>query len=149
VHSFTVGPASGGSLDATLASSGLPIAVVDLHAVSQKTIVAEWFARPNGTRGISADYLDALRTNTFPEIVAEYWDALFFVERTTAARPVEGGKRPGIQRLAIPANLDSESGEVGKPPPDWVIPPGVVNFMYQVGLSPENPHGGKQSAVIS
>jgi hypothetical protein len=118
--------------------------------VPKDGVVAEWFAKPHATRSIGAGYTEQFATNFLaPQVVTDRYDALFFIEKTTSARPVEGGQRPTAQRLAAPANLDFENGDLGKPPVDWVAPPGLGNFDFQVALSADNPRSGKQCVVIT
>jgi erythromycin esterase len=120
LHPFTVGPAPEGSLDAMLASAGVPLAVIDFRAVPKDGAVAEWFAKPHATRSIGAGFAEQFATNFLaPQVVTNLYDALFFIEKTTTARPLEAGLRPPAQRLTAPSNLDFETGEAGKPSVDW------------------------------
>jgi len=81
--------------------------------------------------------------------VTQIYDALFFVNKTTAAKLNEGGQRPGVQRLSIPSNLDFENSEPGKQPVDWMVPNQLPDFDYAVITSDNNPHTGNQCAMIS
>lgn len=88
---FTVPPAPAGSLDATLASTELPILAVDLRAAPTTGPVADWLAQPHPTRTIGAVYSDATAASYFMPLRArEAFDVMLFVETTTAAR-----KNPG------------------------------------------------------
>jgi erythromycin esterase len=150
LHPFTIGPAPEGSLDAVLASAGLPFAVIDLHSLPKEGTVTEWFKTPHTTRSIGAGYADQFAANFFaPQVVPQLYDALFFVEKTASARPVEGGLRPAAQWLIAPANLDFESGEAGMPPRDWTVSSGISNFNFQIVASEENPRRGKLCTMIS
>lgn len=148
LHPFTVGPAPEGSLDATLAAAGLSLATIDLHTLPKVGPVAEWFSSPHATRGIGTVYSDQI-SFFLPEVLSTRYNALFFVEKTTSARPVEGGQRPPMRRLTAPTNLDFESGEVGILPVDWEAPPGIASMNFRVVTSPDNPRSGKRCAVIS
>ena len=87
MQSFTVGPLSAGSLDATLAASGIPLFAVDLRAAPKTGPVAEWFAAKHPTRNIMAAFFeDAPNATIFDQVAPERYDCMFFVERTTAAR---------------------------------------------------------------
>jgi erythromycin esterase-like protein len=89
LRNFTVGPAPAGSLDATLASAGLQIAAIDLRALPRKGDVADWFSEPRVTRSIGAGYGEDFAENFLSkQIVPKAYDALLFVEKTTAARPL-------------------------------------------------------------
>jgi hypothetical protein len=89
VHPFTVAPAPEGTFDAALAATGIPIFALDLRTLPKDGPVAAWFAQPHRTRDIGADFSDAS--------VAKHWtsdfsgpssfDAVLFVNTTTAARP--------------------------------------------------------------
>ena len=88
---FTVPPAPPGSLDATLASTGLPIFALDLRSAPQAGPVADWLAQPHASRTIGAVYSDATAaTYLMPLRASTSYDVLLFVESTTAAR-----KNPG------------------------------------------------------
>ncbi len=150
LHPFTVGPAPEGSLDAMVASAGVPLAMVDLRAVPKDGIVADWFAKPRATRSVGALYAEQFAVGSWIQlIVADFYDALFFIAKTTSARPDEGGLRPASQRLIAPANLDFESGELEKPPVDWTVSPGISNFNFQILTCENNPHSGKRCVMIS
>jgi erythromycin esterase len=151
LRSFEVGPAPEGSLDATLAAAGLQSAAVDLRALPKEGPVAKWFAEPKATRSIGAGYADQLATNFLAaEVAPKIYDALLFVEKTTAARPVgKDDNNAPPQKLAAPSNADFESGEAGKPPADWHVRPKLGRYDFQIVTSEERPHAGRRSAMIS
>ena len=87
LHDFTVGPAADGTLDHALAAAGIPILALDLRQLPKAGPVAQWFAQPRRTRSIGAGYSDALAPQLWSETPApQAYDALLFVETTTAAR---------------------------------------------------------------
>nr|WP_321475714.1 erythromycin esterase family protein [uncultured Paludibaculum sp.] len=89
MQNFTVGPLPAGSLDATLAASGLPLFALDLRTAPKDGPVAEWLAAKHHTRNIMAGFSeDAPNYTIFEQVVRERYDCLFFVEQTTAARPI-------------------------------------------------------------
>lgn len=150
LHSFTVGPAPEGSLDALLAAAGLSLAAIDLRAVPKDGPVAEWFSADHATRNIGAGYADQFAASFLaPQKVPRLYDALFFVEKTTSARPNEGGLRPVSQRLHAPANPDFENSAIGEPPIDWLIPSQLGVFDFRVVVTAENPRQGKLCVMIS
>jgi erythromycin esterase len=150
LHSFTIGAAPDGSLDAMLAQSGLSLAAIDLHSLPKEGAVAEWFSIPHGTRDIGAGYSDQAAAGFLqPQVLPALYDALFFIEKTTSARPVEGGSWTVAQRLPTPANLDFESSEAGKPPIHWVVPSRIAGLNFQVVTSTDNPRSGERCAMIS
>jgi len=149
-HSFTVQPAPENSLDATLAYAGLNIAVIDFKALPKNGPVTKWFNEGQLTRNIGLPYSEqtaAMRIEK--QFVSQIYDALVFVEKTTAAHLNEGGQRPGVQKLPIPSNLDFENSEPGKPPVDWMVPMYLPDFDYIVTASENNPHTGNRCAMIS
>ena len=93
LRTFTLGPAPEGSLDAILAGAGLSIAAVDLRALPKTGAVAEFFRKPVQTRWAGAGFVKGGFTvsKRFPEV----YDALFFIEKTTAARAIAGELAPG------------------------------------------------------
>ena len=83
----TVPPAPAGSLDATLAASGIPLFALDLRQAPKSGPVAEWLKAPHKTRSIGSMYLDGEPFALMADQVApENYDAILFVEKTTAAR---------------------------------------------------------------
>jgi hypothetical protein len=90
LRTFNLDPAPEGSLDAMLASAGLQIAAIDLRALPKKGEVADWFSEPRATRSIGAGYGEQFAANFLAKQVSpKIYDALLFVEKTTAARPLE------------------------------------------------------------
>ncbi|HKE29047.1 MAG TPA: erythromycin esterase family protein [Bryobacteraceae bacterium] len=87
LHDFTVPPAPPGSLDAMLASAGLPLFALDLRQLPASGPVADWFHEAHDSRGIGAIYPEdspfaLLNKSKSPEA----FDALLFVANATAAR---------------------------------------------------------------
>ncbi len=95
LRDFTVPPAPAGSLDATLAASGIPLFALDLRAAPKTGPVAEWIHAAHATRSIGALYAEDLPDQYMVNHVApETFDALLFVEKTTAAR--KNASTPGV-----------------------------------------------------
>jgi erythromycin esterase len=88
LQDFAVTPATAGSLDAALASTGLPLFVVDLRKAPKTGPVAGWLMQEQRSRQVGATYSDEWeRTYTLLRITQSF-DLLIFVERTSAAVPV-------------------------------------------------------------
>ena len=88
MQTFTVGPLPAGSLDATPTASGIPLFALDLRAAPKAGPVAEWLGVKHPTRNIMASFLeDPPDFTIFEQVVTERYDSLFFVDKTTAARP--------------------------------------------------------------
>jgi erythromycin esterase len=90
-RSFMLGPAPVGSLDATLAAAGLRVAALDLRTIPRTGPVAAWFASPRETRSIGSGFFQRF-AGAFLEaqVVLRRYDALLFVEKTTAGRRLSG-----------------------------------------------------------
>ena len=149
---FNVNPASEGSLDAMLASAGLQMAAIDLRALPTDGPVAKWFSEPKATRSIGAGYGERFAANfVAQQVTPKIYDALLFVEKTTAARPVDKTNSPGgpPPKLSAPANTDFEEGEIGKVPTDWRSSPRLRRFDFQIATSEERPYSGKRCVAIS
>lgn len=87
LRNFTAPPAPAGSLDATLAASGIPLFALDLHAAPKSGPVADWLNTAHKTRSIGAMYSNETASQFLVNQVApRAADALLFVENTTAAR---------------------------------------------------------------
>ena len=88
MQTFTVAPLPAGSLDATLAASGISLFALDLRAAPKTGPVAEWLGVKHPTRNIMEGFSeDAPNLTIFEQVVTERYDSLFFVDKTTAARP--------------------------------------------------------------
>jgi erythromycin esterase-like protein len=87
LRDITVPPAPAGSLDATLAASGIPIFALDLRRAPPSGPVAEWLDAPHKARSIGAVYTEDSSTGYMSDLRArQCFDVLLFVEKTTAAR---------------------------------------------------------------
>lgn len=87
LRDFTVPRAPTGSLDATLAATGIPLFALDLRDAPKSGPVAAWLSEPHKTRSIGAMYSEDFAAQFFYEINApRSFDVMLFVEKTTAAR---------------------------------------------------------------
>jgi erythromycin esterase-like protein len=87
LRDFTVSPAPVGSLDATLAASGIPLFALDLRAAPKTGTVADWWNTAHATRSIGAVYAEGSPTNYMASWVApSVFNVMLFVDKTTAAR---------------------------------------------------------------
>jgi erythromycin esterase-like protein len=93
LRNFTVAPAPEGSLDAMLAAAGLSIAAIDLRKLPKQGEVAKWFSEPRVMRSLGAVYSEQSAADYLqPQLAQKNYDALLFVEKTTAARGL--GRKP-------------------------------------------------------
>jgi erythromycin esterase len=151
LRSFNVDPAPEGSLDTMLASAGLRIAAIDLRALLKDVEAAKWFSELRATKSIGAGYGEGFAANFLvKQATPKIYDALLFVEKTTAAKPVAKSDSPGPRpKLPAPANTDFENSGVGEPPADWQFSPKLRRYDFQIVTSKEHPHSGKACALIS
>ena len=85
---FTMRPAAPDSLDGVLASTGLPLFLVDLRKAPRSGPVAAWLAQDQRSRQVGSIYSDDWERTYRRLHVTQSFDLLLFVERTSAARPV-------------------------------------------------------------
>lgn len=83
-YEFTLGPAPEGTLDRMLSKAGHPLCLVDMRRASGP--IGAWFQTRLGTRAVEAVFYNEASTET-SMIPSEEYDALFFVDRMTRARP--------------------------------------------------------------
>lgn len=87
LRDFTVAPAPAGSLDATLAATGIPLLAIDLRRIPKRSPVGTWWGQPHKSRNIGAMYSKDMENQFLVDIKApDSFDVLLFVEKTTAAR---------------------------------------------------------------
>ena len=152
VHPFTVTPYKSEisvSLDVMLAEAGLKYAVINLHALPKDGLVAKWFGEGQLTRNIGSVYSDLNGAGFSKLTLTKSYDAIFFVENSTASHLNESGQRPPAPILITPANLDFENGVQGEPPAEWLVPRQSAIFGFYVTTSGSNPYAGKKCAVIN
>ena len=86
VRAFTVGPPPSGSLDATLASLGIPLYAIDLRQLPEGK-PARWFAEPHVSRQIGGGYSETTPGVWMHRVRAgRDFDLLIFVDKTTPSR---------------------------------------------------------------
>jgi erythromycin esterase len=144
LHQFSVPAAPDGSLDALLGASGIGTAAVDLRSMPAGA-VREWFQAPRPTRSIGAIFDDSQATTVGQEKVLDDYDAIFFVDRTTAARANPGGARPSYEKQASPRNLDFESSDQL----DGWTSPTSRNSGFVTGVTTEDAASGKRAAFVA
>lgn len=156
LHPFTVGPAPVESLDAALATAGMPLLALDLRRLPGSGPVKEWFETSRPMRSIGAVFSEGESSSYLGEtdVMANY-DAILFVDKTTSAKPNTPIRYSGsgqTVRAADPApvarNLDLEMGEVGKAPEGWTVPKSCEEGGYRVLLTEEGPRQGTRAARL-
>ena len=115
---FTVPPAPAGSLDATLAASGIPLFALNLQAAPKTGPVADWLAAAHGTRSIGALYPEnSPFTYIASQVAPATFNAVLFVEKTTPARP----NTPRMLPLEFKPGPADESGAIEYRDPDFAV----------------------------
>jgi erythromycin esterase len=156
LRTFTIGPAPEESLDAALATAGLPLLALDLRRVPRSGAVREWFATPRPMRSIGSVFSDQSPSDFLQDVdpLATY-DSILFVESTTSARPLSPSAADSRRRAALAAapapvatNLDFETGEVGKPPEGWTVPSALAEGGYRAFVTDVGPRGGTRAARL-
>ena len=92
LHEFSVGPAPQGLLEHTLAKAGLPACVVDLRQAPPA--LGAWLQSRWQVRSIGAAYHEDEASYWTLSYPSEEYDALFFVDQTTRARPLPAQTLP-------------------------------------------------------
>jgi len=89
LREFTVPAAPAGTVDAMLASAGIPLFALDLRQLPQSGPVAGWFFQPHRARSIGSMYSEAHAANYFvDQVPPRAYDVLLFVDKTTAAQRI-------------------------------------------------------------
>jgi erythromycin esterase len=101
------------------------------------------------TRDVGATYNESGAADYFNSVITpQSFDALLFVERTTAARPLSRRERAWFEGQAVPRNLDFEESEAGERPAGWFVSEAVGRHGFDIVTTDERPHSGKRSVVI-
>lgn len=85
MHIFQVPATPDGSLDATLAATGLPVFAVDLRKAPASGPVHDWLHTPHHVRSAGGTYTENAPLNDVAP--AECFDVLLFVRDSTSAHP--------------------------------------------------------------
>jgi erythromycin esterase len=102
MDTHVVGPAPDGLLDAVLAATGVPLFALDLARVPANGPVAKWMASKPAQRMIGGGFVPKYEHNmNSAGDPRDNYDAILFVERTTAAR---GNPTPPDRSTAPAAN---------------------------------------------
>jgi len=122
LRDFTVPPAPAGSLDATLAASGIPLFALDLRAAPKTGPVAEWLQTGHATRSIGAGYPEnSPDTYLVRQVAPETYDALLFVEKTTAARKNAPTSGAGFDFNAVALPSGDTTGPTEYRDPEFAV----------------------------
>lgn len=151
LRSFTVPPAPEYTFDAMIACAKKPVAMIDFRALAAESAPAKWLREPRVTRDIGGTYHDADKEKTLvPRKLADRYDILLFVERTSAARAnPEARVVSKIPRFPSPANAGFEEANEDATPRDWIVlPPIPQKFDFEMLAVEKEPHSGKRAGLI-
>lgn len=166
---FSVPSAPPGSLDHTLARAGVPLFALSLRPASgsssrpasgsssrpaPKGPVSDWLSAGSVTRSIGSVY-DERQPDRYlvEEVLPEHYDALLFVQKATAARSNETGKRPPEgPKEPPPATLADpgfEGGKVNKAPPGWKLQGMPRQLVYRATVTNRKCATGKRCLAVA
>jgi erythromycin esterase len=145
---FVVGRAAADGLDSLLASAGKSLFALDLRTLPSTGPVAEWFDAPHEARTIGAVYSSKHAGYRDRELTKARYDALLFVDRTTAARGTPTGRDRGATVLEAPANLGFEAVDAQGLPPDWEVASQLDAFSVELESSELDPAEGRRFATL-
>lgn len=115
-----------GSLDETLARTGIPVFALDLSRLSEGTPAGEWLKEPRVTRTAGAQFGDDPAERASFAVsgrIGESFDGILFVKETTTARPNPDRRRlpPGKDAASGDETLPDFTGSMqGGVPADWI-----------------------------
>ncbi|WP_050433862.1 erythromycin esterase family protein [Chondromyces crocatus] len=153
LRDFTVGPGDVGTLDATLAKGGVPLFALDLRRAPADGLVGGWLDAALGTRSIGSVYRESSPASSFRRSAPRgALDALLFVERTTATRPlasVRRGRPPSPPPAAVLSNPGFEEVNGRGAAAGWTAPLLTLDTTStDVATSEQRPRSGKRAAAL-
>jgi erythromycin esterase len=155
VHDFTVKSGPVGSLDATLARTGLPILALPWRQLPADGVVASWAGKVHRQHMVGSVYNPSHDENCWRrELPSRASDALIFISEINAAKPFpklaeeSEPKNYFPSLLPSPTNLDFEvnGGTADAPVPGWGR--GYFEVGYKAELSDQGCHGGKHCVAL-
>ncbi len=92
---FTVGTAPEASVGWFLSQPGIDRFIVDFHSAPKNGKVSEWLSRPHLMRFIGAGYSKKNEDHYLASVILkDHFDGIFYINKTTRARPNPTGMRP-------------------------------------------------------
>jgi len=87
---FFVDEAADSTIAGLLATAGIPMLFIDLAGIPSSGVVRDWFSAERLMRSIGAGYsYDNPERYFEPVVLPDHFDAVLFIDSTTAARPNE------------------------------------------------------------
>ncbi|MFO0590129.1 MAG: erythromycin esterase family protein [Polyangiaceae bacterium] len=119
---FTIGGTLPGTLDHTLSRAQIPLFALDLRGAPAGK-VTEWLSHQTYARWFGATFQEGMPYLGYsPVVPSRDFDALFFVQKTTAARANDTGKVPPRPKDGPPDAVSDpgfEAAKAGEAPPGW------------------------------
>lgn len=149
---FAVTSAGVGGLDHTLARAGIPLFALDLRSAPPGPVLDYWTAA-SYSRGIGSMFTPTVPDyGFFTAVPKDHFDALLFVQKTTAARSNETGKRGREPKKPPPPKLDDPGFEVAKVGelPGWLrLTTSPKQLVYKAEVADKGCSGSKHCLVVS
>jgi erythromycin esterase len=146
---FTVPPLDRGTPARAFADAGLKLAVLGLRDLKPNNLLRRWFSEPRPTYFYGAWYSDSLPGfSPVSCALAEQFDALFFVENTSAAHAnpwIEIGRSWQIQPVL--SNSDFEVYKTDLLPQCWSAGR-LAQFDYSAQVTNDKPHSDERCLLI-
>lgn len=109
-----VRPARAGTLERTLAAAHAPVALIPFRKLPAAGLDTIHFNSDVPAEIACYSEENEARWHLPNVRAARAYDAMFFVDRTSAAHPLPGGRRATMTKLAAPGNLGFETGNRAK-----------------------------------
>lgn len=153
-RNFTAPPAPPGSVDSMLRATGMPLFALDLRRIPSASPAGRWLGTRRPTRSIFSFYSESAADQYFArQRLAANYDALFFVAKTSAARPNPISAPAPVVKMppASPAavNLGFEDGPAAGAPAGWGTSKQAAEEGWSVVVTDQNPREGKFAACIA
>lgn len=111
--------------------------------------MTEWFNTPRPTRNSGGVYEVANpNRHLLPYVAAQAYDAIIYIDTTTAARPVEPADYGAFPVFAAPVNLGFEHGVLGEALPGWLAWSKLRRFGFEITTTNDKPFRGNRAAVV-
>jgi erythromycin esterase len=147
-QSFDLPPAPAGSLDHTLAETGLPRLILDLRSRPSTGIVANWFNAMHKHRDYGAVFSAKWPTAEGEDfILPRQFDLVAFVAATSPSRSLWPATERSSSTLPEPRNLGFEELDDGQPR-DWTFSSLSDRFGWSITASTERPFAGRRCLLI-
>ena len=87
LNEVTIGPPPASDATVPFAQTGKPLLFLDLHAIPARGPIHDWFLAPHPIREAGVTFTSESDMSR-PTVLPQLFDAVFFVDKTTRARPM-------------------------------------------------------------